>query len=306
MLPACTLFVEQLLYPQSQFCRIMSVLIHIRARESPYGREKSIVRFPVPDEKVPWSLSWSEYKPPFFEMAKLASATYADPNILVNKDIALKFNQLDGELDRTSFHGLYQIGSDGLPLNPMGRTGLSGRGALGRWGPNHAADPIVTRWKRDTSGAKVVDGNSNKPILEMAAIMRGDTREWAIPGGMVDAGEDVSVTLKREFMEEALDSHNMNPDEKKQAQERQNQLFSNGIKVYAGYVDDPRNTDNAWMETVAMNFHDESGEGLGKVPLTGGDDAVAVKWTEINSNLKLYASHKNMIQLVAQRLNAHW
>lgn len=33
----------------------------------------------------------------------------------------------------------------------MGRTGLVGRGLLGRWGPNHAADPIVTRWKRDTN-----------------------------------------------------------------------------------------------------------------------------------------------------------
>ena len=30
------------------------------------------------------------------------------------------------------------------------------------------------------------------------------------------------------------------------------------------YVDDPRNTDNAWMETVAFNFHDESGD---KVPI---------------------------------------
>lgn len=27
---------------------------------------------------------------------------------------------------------------------------------------------------------------------------------WAIPGGMVDPGEYVSTTLKREFMEEAL------------------------------------------------------------------------------------------------------
>lgn len=32
-----------------------------------------------------------------------------------------------------------------LPRNPCGRTGLTGRGLLGRWGPNHAADPIVTR-----------------------------------------------------------------------------------------------------------------------------------------------------------------
>lgn len=25
-------------------------------------------------------------------------------------------------------------------------------------------------------------------------------------------------------------------------------------------MDDPRNTDNAWMETEAVNYHDESGE----------------------------------------------
>jgi len=29
--------------------------------------------------------------------------------------------------------------------NPVGRTGIQGRGWLGRWGPNHAADSIVTR-----------------------------------------------------------------------------------------------------------------------------------------------------------------
>ena len=35
-----------------------------------------------------------------------------------------------------------------IPRNPMGRTGMIGRGLLGRFGPNHAADPIVTRYLR--------------------------------------------------------------------------------------------------------------------------------------------------------------
>ena len=35
------------------------------------------------------------------------------------------------------------------------------------------------------------------------------------------------------------------------------------LQVYKGYLDDLRNTDNAWMETVTMNFHDETGETLG-------------------------------------------
>ena len=67
-----------------------------------------------------------------------------------------------------------------LPRNPIGRTGMVGRGLLGKWGPNHAADPIVTRWKRDSAGNKIF--TNGKPLLEFVAIKRKDTGEWAIPG----------------------------------------------------------------------------------------------------------------------------
>lgn len=40
----------------------------------------------------------------------------------------------------------------------------------------------------------------------MVTIQRHDNKKWAIPGGMVDPGEKVSTTLKREFMEEALNT----------------------------------------------------------------------------------------------------
>jgi ADP-ribose pyrophosphatase len=73
-----------------------------------------------------------------------------------------------------------------------------------------------------------------------------------------------------------------------------------------GYVDDPRNTDNAWMETVAVNFHDETGASVGRFPLSAGDDAGAVAWVDIHSNLMLYASHSEFIQQVALEKNAHW
>ena len=32
-------------------------------------------------------------------------------------------------------------------------------------------------------------------------------------------------------------------------------LLQNGVDVYAGYVNDKRNTDNAWVETRAVHFH---------------------------------------------------
>src|SRR6218665_825757 len=60
-----------------------------------------------------------------------------------------KFNEMDGLIDRRSHTGIYKINNEGFPLNPSGRTGLSYRGMLGKWGPNHAADPIITRWKAE-------------------------------------------------------------------------------------------------------------------------------------------------------------
>ena len=106
---------------------------------------------------------------------------------------------------------------------------------------------------------------------------------------MVDPGEQVSLTLQREFSEEALNSLAVEASKKAEIHERITKLFKssgfqvcnltkknancdilvnnwsmrNGffflLQVYKGYVDDPRNTDNAWMETVAVNFHDDTG-----------------------------------------------
>jgi len=84
----------------------------------------------------------------------------ADPP-LPSETFRPQWNQLDGQVNRKSFHGAYKL-KDGLPLNPIGRTGLSGRGSLGRWGPNHAADPIVTRWKRNDQGTIVTNPTTGK------------------------------------------------------------------------------------------------------------------------------------------------
>ena len=61
---------------------------------------------------------------------------------------------------------------------------------------------------------------------------------------MVDPGEEVAETVKREFQEETM----RNGVDKASL----DAFFSNGHKIYESYSDDPRNTDNAWMETVAM------------------------------------------------------
>jgi len=42
------------------------------------------------------------------------------------------------------------------------------------------------------------------------------------------------------------------------------------LKIYRGYVDDPRNTDNSWMETIACHFHDDDGTSVGQFQLHAG------------------------------------
>lgn len=52
------------------------------------------------------------------------------------------------------------------------------------------------------------------------------------------------------------------------------------------------------METVAYNFHDESGSTVEALKLRAGDDAVGVRWVDITSDLKLYASHEDIVNSV--------
>eukprot|EP01102_Stenamoeba_stenopodia_P014840 TRINITY_DN4986_c0_g1_i3.p1 TRINITY_DN4986_c0_g1~~TRINITY_DN4986_c0_g1_i3.p1 ORF type:complete len:219 (+),score=57.77 TRINITY_DN4986_c0_g1_i3:1-657(+) len=203
--------------------------------------------------------------------------------------------------DRRSFEGKYEV-VDGLPRNPFGRTGLKGRGLLGRWGPNHAADPVVTRWQRKENGEPVLV--DNKKVLEFVAIKRKDNGEWAIPGGMVEPGDTVSVTLKKEFGEEALNSLSASEEERAKLEKEIDELFSHGVEVYKGYVDDPRNTDNSWMETVAVNFHDDDGHLFSKFKLHAGDDAGAVQWMALNKSLSVYANHLDFLTKVAQLRDA--
>jgi len=85
------------------------------------------------------------------------------------------------------------------------------------------------------------------------AIRRKDTGDWALPGGMVDDGEKVSVTVKREFKEEA--GTLPTAAEQERCHILIDRLFASEKVVYKGYVDDPRSTDNAWIETTAYHFH---------------------------------------------------
>ncbi|CAJ0959795.1 unnamed protein product, partial [Mesorhabditis belari] len=255
-------------------CKQTMAFIHKKCRNTdiPY-LHSNVHRFVVPEDKIKWSTEYPEYNPPDYTASSAIGKPYSD-----DKLEGIKWNNIDGKVNRISHIVNYSFDSKGRPLNPMGRTGLQGRGILGRWGPNHAADPLVTRCKNGR--------------VQFVAIQRHDTGEWAIPGGMVDAGEEISATLKREFSEEALGGKDLR---------QLDALWKNKKELYRGYVDDPRNTDNAWMETVCVNFHDETGL-LNDVELEAADDAKAVKWVDITTTEPLYASHVQFINILRQHL----
>jgi len=281
-----------------------SSCLNLKCRSGVYPQSKTVVRFAVPDSAVPWEVELPDYAPVEYTAPAVSQGpVWADKPL--SASIAPQWNQKDGKVNRKSFVKNYQI-VDGKPINPVGRTGMCGRGLLGKWGPNHAADPIVTRWKTDGNGATIRHESSKKPILQFVCIQRKDSGEWAIPGGMVDDDEEVSLALKREFGEEALNSLQASAEQKEKLEAEIKQFFAHGTEIYKGYVDDPRNTDNAWMETVAVNFHDATGTSVGRFPLRAGDDAGDVQWKDVDAKLKLYASHASFIETAAKKLNAHW
>lgn len=274
-------------------------LVHTKARQTPYqgGQE----RYVIEDIEVPWPVDVKEYDEHAVEFTSpivLKGPPWADkPDVR-----GVLFNSVDktSKVDRTSFEGTYQCDHESnRPLNPRGRTGMSGRGLLGRFGPNHAADPVITKWARDWRGNLIRDVHGRRQ-LEFVAIKRKDTGDWAIPGGMVDPGESVSLTLKREFGEETMNALELPPEEHKRLMSELEVAFRTGLSVYSGYVDDIRNTDNAWMETTCVNFHDEEGKSFSKFKLKAGDDAGEVAWTRYYKGMPLYATHTNFLEIVAR------
>lgn len=191
---------------------------------------------------------------------------------------------------RQSYTGNYYVSPYNLPYNPEGRTGMIGRGLLGKWGPNHAADPIVTRW---------LNNDPSSRTIQFVAICRRDTGEWAFPGGMVECGDSVSATLKKEFLEETQNILEADPEKAEQVESSVEALFDNPTSIiYKGYVDDPRNTDNAWMETCCTLFHDANGDLTKDLELNAGDDAADCQWIDVNvdePSISMYASHRSFL-----------
>ena len=132
-------------------------------------------------------------------------------------------------------------------------------------GPNYTADAVV------------INAVSRRILL----IQRKDTQQWALPGGFVDANE-LAIDAARREAEEETGAH----------------LVGDARLIYKGMVDDPRNSDAAWIETSAYLF-----KTLNFFNLKAGDDAADAGWKNLSELPPLYASHQKIVSLALQHLN---
>ncbi|XP_075036348.1 transient receptor potential cation channel subfamily M member 2 isoform X2 [Mixophyes fleayi] len=265
---------------------------HVNSRNIHYP-DSNVVRFPVPDEKVPWEVEFNIYNPPINTVVRKDKHFHDPYTNCIETLLKINYNTLDGIINRKSYCGTYVV-QDGLPLNPLGRTGLRGRGSLCWFGPNHAIHPIITQWMRnkDTSIIK----KKSKKMLEVLVMKHNSSEHWALPGGSLEPGETLPSKLNRIFKYKFLETFQ--------------HLMSKGREVYKGYVDDPRNTDNAWIETTAISVHFERQDDPLLLELNQNvqshDEEYTVQWQAVDQRIPLYANHKDILQKTIDCYNAYF
>lgn len=245
--------------------------------------------FPIEITKQSWNDNYPEYSPIYF-LHKSVRESYnklGEPMVDHEDLVTAKLKE------RFSYENWWKLRFDKnwYPLNPMWRIWISGRGLMWRRWPNHAADPIIIFKKN----------NWEKQVL---LIERPDAKWlWAFPGWICDPWEEIKLAAFRELEEET----GLNISWLKDLNER--------LKfVFWGVVDDPRNTDNAWIESHAilieinesevpwgLNFRSHSEEAR-RIKLVNISELID-KNGKVNKSL-FYASHGLILQKYLDK--NHW
>jgi ADP-ribose pyrophosphatase len=182
-------------------------------------------RYRVSIDEASWALKCSEYSPPY----------HVDPSVLENDYI----QKTSGWADPESFDNLppdrrpsgYKHKDDeGRPLHPRGRTGIAGRGLLGRWGPNLAVSAIVLREDPKSGQFEILLGTKERD------------HALTLPKGFVKPSEEPKEAMRRVLEQDC----GWLPH------------IEDGESIFEGYSYDPRQTDHAWVEICVFLLHYET------------------------------------------------
>eukprot|EP00299_Pterocystis_sp_00344_P016591 c8320_g1_i1.p1 GENE.c8320_g1_i1~~c8320_g1_i1.p1 ORF type:complete len:1029 (+),score=272.11 c8320_g1_i1:453-3089(+) len=222
----------------------------------------------VTAQQQPWAVSWPEYSPPEFTHysvlendARIKEGGWADPLFLATPEMRHRFSYLGALPINTQGPGQPCL------INPTGRTGVRGRGVLGKWGPNHYATPVITR----------SNGEGGIDVLGVLTKRADATEEWTLPSSMAPPHDALGA-----FRQSLTDL--ITDDETAQYRALLESTWSNGTQISCGYLDDSRNTDNAWMEYLVVHFHlpDELSD---KLNLEGSK----FKWVHVDESTPEFA-----------------
>ncbi|RXN16987.1 transient receptor potential cation channel subfamily M member 2 [Labeo rohita] len=224
---------------------------HTFARQLQYP-SSTVERFPVPEEKVPWEVNFTQYLPPVY-------------------------NRQDSNDSDTAVLDKYR--------NPGGRTGIRGKGALKSLGPNHVFHPVITRWR-----------DAERKVLEFLAVWEDAEKHWALPGAPAKPDECLAQTLERILG--------------KKLHDKTKSKLDTGEQVCKGYVDDSRNTDNAWIETTIITLHCDKNTplmaDLNRTVESSTSSHQPFQWREVSSAACVCPYQREALRQIAHSHKTHF
>jgi len=174
-------------------------------------------RHRIPIDESNWKFPCPDYNPSYYvDPFVIENDKYKNDNGWAHSEDKVEFEKIEG-IDKEIV--TYE---DGYPLNPRGRTGLTGRGLLGRWGPNPYVVLVVTRFNEETDKIEILLNDSENEIR--------------LTENFVNFGESFDETAKGYL----------------------NKMFDFDLDIssipmlYNDYLYDYMQTDNAWI--VARSY----------------------------------------------------
>ena len=243
-----------------------------------------------------WNRILPNYEPSYFtDDSVLQCADGADPDLKQADFQPLAYNAIDDEagVDRRSFEGTYKV-IKGIPRHPLRRTGLAGRGVLKRWGPNHEVLLAATRWARDAEGnVKTINGLK---VLE-TLVLEGDAAQYALPRSERRPDSHLPEVICRELQ---FSSDSVMFVSRPSTNTTLAEALQHVVLMSKGIVEDPRDTDNAWVERMSLSMHAD-GDVFPALPANA-----ELRWVQVSRELALPTAEVELLQEVAAAYGAYF